>query len=309
MNIRSDIREKINDLYLSLDKKKLMDTQVKLTERYKTTMGDSKSKILSKDDGILYAISRMPATYAVISNLLEQLVSEGKIRNILSVFDIGSGTGAGYLAVSEIFENSDICLFERDKNMIDVFKKLFDKDVKQCDFLNENIKDKADLVVCSYVLSEMTENDQNSALSKLMEISEKYVLLIDTGTPDVYKNYMKIKQKAIASGWKVLAPCTCDKCDMGDDYCQFYTRVERSNLMKMAKSAQLSYEDEKYFYLLLSRDCVDLESERRVIRRPEYKTNMVNLVVCDSGKKELTIAKSDKQLYKKARKIKINEII
>lgn len=309
MNIRSDIQEKINDLYLALDKKKLMDTQSKLTERYKTSMGDSKSKILSKDDGILYAISRMPATYAVICDLLKQLASEGKIENVSSIFDIGAGTGAGYLAFTEIFENANICLFERDKNMIDVFRKLFDKDVKQCDFLSENINEKADLVVCSYVLSEMTESDRNIALLKLMEISEKYLLLIDTGTPDVYKNYIKIKQKAIDCGWKVLAPCTCDKCDMENDYCQFYTRVERSSLMKLAKAGQLSYEDEKYFYLLLSKKDIDLDSERRVIRRPEYKTNMVKLVVCDSGKKELTISKGDKQLYKKARKIKINELI
>ena len=50
-------------------------------------------------------------------------------------------------------------------------------------------------------------------------------------------------------GFCVVAPCMCEKCGLINDYCQFYARVERSSLHKLAKAGALSYEDEKYFYL------------------------------------------------------------
>ena len=63
------------------------------------------------------------------------------------------------------------------------------------------------------------------------------------------------------------------------------------------------------FYLLLSKDendnCFD-----RVIRRPIIKTNVTTLKLCGkSGVHEINITKKFKQLYKQAKKIKINELI
>ena len=305
-----DLQEKVNRLYSSINKQVLTDSRKGLTSRYKETRESGKSLIDSKTDGIVYAISRMPATYSVVYSLLDGLTRQEFIKDVSTIFDIGSGTGAGYFATKEIFPEAKISLFERDSNMIQTFKQLDDeKDVKRFDLVIDEFDEKADLVMTSYVLSEMSEEGRMASVKKMMDASNKFVLLIDTGTPRTYDNYLKIKRFAYSQGWSVTAPCATEKCGLKNDYCQFYARVERSSLQKMAKDASLSYEDEKYFYLLLAKDDVKTTLSR-VIRRPLIKTNVTELKVCDdSGVRDAVITKKNKELYKKSKKIKINGLI
>ena len=90
------LQEKVNKLYSELKSGELEKTQKNLTSKYKNETGESKSLISSKQDGLLYAISRMPATYAVIYTLISQLAEQGFISEIDSVLDVGAGTGAGH---------------------------------------------------------------------------------------------------------------------------------------------------------------------------------------------------------------------
>ena len=305
-----DLQEKINSLYASINKQVLTDSRKGLTSRYKETRESGRSLIDSKTDGLVYAISRMPATYSVVYTLLNNLLEQGFIGDIKTVFDVGSGTGAGYFATKEIFPDAEISLFERDSNMTQTFKKLEeDKVVNRFDLIRNEFEAKADLVMTSYVLSEMNEEGRMSSVKKMINASKGYVLLIDTGTPRTYENFMKIKRMVPELGWKVVAPCTTEKCGLKNDYCQFYARVERSSLQKMAKDASLSYEDEKYFYLLLAKDEVKAEFPR-VIRRPIIKTNVTELKVCSqTGVRDVAVTKKHKETYKKSKKIKINELI
>lgn len=325
MNLPKHLSEKINSLYSELEKHKLKQTQKSLTDKYKNHTGKSTDLISNKNDSILYAISRMPATFSVIHSLIYELAVEGLIIKPNSVCDIGSGTGSAYFAISEIFDDVSFSLFEKNESMIDVFKKLSDNlvDVNKCNVINFEFKNKFDLVMTSFVLSEMTEPDRNRVFQKMLDMSEKYVLVIDTGTPDTYKNTLKLKDLAISKGYKLTAPCKCEVCPLENDYCQFYARVERSSLLRQAKSASLSYEDEKYFYLLFEKtdnsevkhlkelDTNQIETELgRVIRRPKIKEKEVELVLCTKNGTEIKkVTKQNKQLFKKARKIKINEIL
>ena len=312
MILPAHIQQKVNDLYVGLNKEVLISRRVQLTQKYKTSQAVNRSVFESKNDSKVYAISRMPATFAVICTLLGDLISQGKIKEISSVVDIGSGTGAGYFACKQVFDDVDVALFERDKNMIDVFDNFeTGESVKRFDVLKDDINIKADLVMSNYVFSELNEEGRKIALQKMIDSSNKYVLIVDTGTPRTYENFMKLKKMAIDLGYRVVAPCESDKCGLKNDYCQFYARVERSNLLKISKSAELSYEDEKYFYLLISKDSeIEKVSERRVIRRPQIKTNFVDLKLCtELGVIDEKITKSDKEIYRKARKIKINELL
>ena len=311
MILPMDLQEKINSLYSKINKQTLVASRQGLTDRYKQTKESGKSLIVSKEDSVVYAISRMPATYVVIYSLIDSLIKQGFIQDVSSVFDFGSGTGAGYFAVSDLFGDINIDLFERDENMINVFKQLSDGfTVNKFDFAKDSINKRADLVMTSYVLSEMNEETRILSVKKMLESSNKYVLLIDTGTPRTYENFLKIK-KLINDNeeWHVVAPCNTEKCGLKNDYCQFYARVERSGLQRIAKDATLSYEDEKYFYLLLAKTKIENEFAR-VIRRPIIKTNITELKVCDkSGVRDVFVAKKNKELYKKSKKVKINELV
>ena len=321
MQIPSELSEKINSLYGEIKNDKIKDIQKNLTDKYKTKTGESKSLIDGKNDSILYAISRMPATYSVISTLLSDLINQEKLKDIKNIYDFGSGTGSGYFACKEIFENAKISLFERDKNMIETFSKLSSENVNKFDLLSSDFEklkgERIDLIMSSYVLSELSENDRQNAFKKLLSLSSNYVLIIDTGTPKTYENMMKLKKVAVENGYTVSAPCKNENCPLQNDYCQFFARVERSALLRQAKDASLSYEDEKYFYLLFEKndlvsennqDKKDFSSKCRVIRRPKIKTNEIELVVCsEQGVENKKITKKDKELFKRAKKIKINQ--
>lgn len=311
MILPQELQEKVNKLYLSLNKKVLTETQKNLTDKYKNQTGRSKSLIDSKEDSVLYAISRMPATYSVIYTLVDSLIEQGLLKNIESVIDFGSGTGAGYFALKELLGSIKMSFVENDKNMIDVFKFLTEGgvDVEKADILRNDKSMSADLVMTSYVLSEMTEVDRVLAFEKLLESANKYVLIIDTGTPRTYENMMKLKKLSKNYGWQVIAPCMSEKCGLVDDYCQFYARVERSSLHKLAKTGSLSYEDEKYFYLLFSKEDVEKVGQR-VIRRPIIKENNIELTLCSKdGVQKQNFTKKNKDLFKKAKKSKINDLL
>lgn len=305
------LQDKVNELYLSLNKKILTETRENLTKRYKEQTGQGKSLIENKNDSMLYAISRMPATFSVIYTLMRDLSSQNLLGDITTVLDVGSGTGACYFALKELDENLSIDLIERDKNMIDVFKALTDGlvDVSVGDIRGFKSKTKADLVISSYVLSELGEDDRKTALNNLMNASNGYVLVVDTGTPKTYEFMMDMKRFANGSGWHVVAPCMHGECALKNDYCQFFARVERSSLHRLAKDATLSYEDEKYFYLLISKDDKEINGER-IIRRPVIKEGSVSLVLCGkTGVEGKTFTKKNKDEFKKAKKSKINQII
>ena len=306
-----DLQEKVNSLYIGENKQQLKNTREQLTDKYKNKTGRSVSLINSREDSVLYAISRMPATYSVVYTLVSQLKQQGCLQNIASVLDIGSGTGAGYFAMKELLQDATINLVERDKNMIAVFKHLTDEqvDVERNDIITLETNQKFDLVTASYVLSEMNEDDRLSAVKKMLDLSKDFVLIMDTGTPKTYENMMKIKKYVIGAGFRVLAPCMSEKCGLVDDYCQFFARVERSSLHKLAKDGKLSYEDEKYFYLLISKKQTETVKQIRVIRRPVIKQNLVELKFCsETGVNQALFSKKNKEEYKKAKKIRVNDI-
>ncbi len=307
------VQDKVNELYLSLNKKVLVETRENLTHKYKHETGQNKSLIEKKQDSMLYAISRMPATFSVIYTLIENLSRQKLIQNVSSVIDVGSGTGAGYFAIKELDESADITLIEREQNMIDIFNQLTNNSISviKADASSFDVKMQADLVFSSYVLSEMTPEIQKKTLDNLFKMSSGYVLLIDTGTPQTYNFMMQLKEYAIKCGWKVLAPCMQKDCPLNKkgDYCQFYARVERSSLHKLAKNATLSYEDEKYFYLLLSKTPINI-SGQRVIRRPVIKENNISLMLCgENGVENTVFTKRNKEQFKTAKKSKINDLI
>ena len=309
MILPQDVRDKINLLFTGKKDLKLKSTREGLTNKYKSNSGSSVDLIENENESILYAISRMPATFAVIYKTINDLCLQGYIKNIESVIDAGSGTGAGFFALRELFPSLSSHFLEKNYNMIDTFNKICNEkiEVNQFDLIKNEITLRADLILSSYVLSELSENDRISVFKKLLSASNRYVLIIDTGTPETYTNFMKLKSIAIQNGFKVLAPCESDNCPLKNDYCQFYARVERSSLLKVAKSATLSYEDEKYFYLLLAKESVNF-ARKRVLRRPKIKKNEIKLVLCtQNGIEQLKVTRNSQDEFKRAKKIKINE--
>jgi len=87
----------------------------------------------------------------------------------------------------------------------------------------------------------------------------------------------------------------------GSDWCHFAVRIDRSALHRDLKGARLGYEDEKYSYLVASREHARTPVAR-LVRSPRLHKGHVRLVVCEAaGLNERVVSRRDGELYRCAR--------
>ncbi|HEV2122133.1 MAG TPA: small ribosomal subunit Rsm22 family protein, partial [Chloroflexota bacterium] len=115
----------------------------------------------------------------------------------------------------------------------------------------------------------------------------------------------ELRRTLIESEAGVLAPCPhAGSCPIvGNDWCHFSARVQRSALHRQVKEADLSHEDEKFSYIAFMRTPTR-RAAARVLRHPQRPPRRVQLVACtDSGLRKITLGKSH-PAYKIAKDIK-----
>ncbi len=115
----------------------------------------------------------------------------------------------------------------------------------------------------------------------------------------------QLRTDLLQAGGNILAPCPHQNtCPMSEnDWCHFAQRVERSVLHRKLKAAELGYEDEKYSYLAVTKQLVQ-PAAARVIRHPLKHSGYVDLQLCAPDRlRQLKITRSQKDDYKRARKI------
>ena len=88
----------------------------------------------------------------------------------------------------------------------------------------------------------------------------------------------------------------------GGNWCHFAERLPRSSAHRLAKNAELGYEDEKYSYIVFSRTPVRLP-DARIVRHPRKHSGHVELELCaPEGLKRETISRKNGDRYKQAKK-------
>ena len=81
-------------------------------------------------------------------------------------------------------------------------------------------------------------------------------MIVEPGTPDGYARIIEARDRLIAAGLTVAAPCPhSEACPIepGTDWCHFSARVSRSSLHRQVKGGSLPYEDEKFSYVVATR--------------------------------------------------------
>lgn len=142
----------------------------------------------------------------------------------------------------------------------------------------------ADLVTVSYVLKELTEADRAVVVDAAARAATGAVVIIEPGTPDGYARVIEARDRLIAAGFQVAAPCPHSAaCPIvpGTDWCHFSARVARSSLHRQVKGGSLAYEDEKFAYVAATR-FDPTPAEARVIRKPQTRKGQVLLDLCES---------------------------
>lgn len=191
MDLPIELRNELEDRISSSQIKELIQNTKSLSEKYRNESGNSKRLLTTSKEATAYSLFRMPATYGAVYKALEHTFNliEDKIHTLL---DVGAGTGAASWAASELLDINNIICLEREKAMselgADLVKCSSLEGLKKSkwlrrDLVKDNIEEKAELVIASYVLNEMKKEERMKVLKKLWNSTEKILVIIEPGTP------------------------------------------------------------------------------------------------------------------------------
>ncbi|GAA0487140.1 small ribosomal subunit Rsm22 family protein [Streptomyces sp. NPDC046215] len=270
-----------------------------------------------RSDVVAYAAYRMPATFEAVRSALEAFRDRLPEWEPASHVDVGGGTGAASWAVAAAWPQG-----RRTTTVLDwaepalalgaeLARAADSEALRAAQWRRQTIgsgltvPEDTDLVTVSYVLGELTEADRLAVTDEAARTA-RTVVIIEPGTPDGYLRVIEARDRLIAAGFRVVAPCPHSAAcpiEAGKDWCHFSARVSRSSLHRQVKGGSLPYEDEKFSYVAAVREEDVPAAPSRVVRRPQIRKGQVLLDLCvpeDALTRE-TVTKRHGALYRAAR--------
>lgn len=306
MEFPSELRLAIEQLAAGQELRKLMASAQGISQRYRSDSGAGRVLVANERDTLVYAAVRMPATFGAVSKALELTFEQCNVE-IDTVLDIGAGTGAASHAAQLLTDCGSITCLEREESMISLGKRLMEtRGVSaqwiKSDITSTDIVQRADLVVSSYCLNELTSAARRNAVLKLWERTEKLLLIVEPGTPEGFSQLKEARRLLTELGGFVAAPCPHNgECRIDkDDWCHFTARIARSKLHKQLKGGEVPYEDEKFCFIAVSRE--KCGGAARILRHPKIESGKITLRLCTPHGICDRIVTKKNALFKAARK-------
>jgi len=160
-----------------------------------------------------------------------------------------------------------------------------------------------DLVTVAYALNELAPKVRQTVLQRLWRATADTLVIVEPGTPAGWQRIIAARAQLIEAGAHLVAPCPhAHACPLvPPDWCHFAERVARSRLHRLAKEAELPWEDEKFSYVAVSRT-PSSATAARVIARPRKGSGRVTLKLCreDGSASEHLFSRRDGTLFKRA---------
>ncbi|MFY9953973.1 small ribosomal subunit Rsm22 family protein [Bradyrhizobium sp.] len=275
--------------------------------------GGGSGAIKSATDALAYALARMPATYAAITASLNALREIRPDFAPESLLDVGAGPGTAAWAAAEAFPSlKTLTLIDANEALRALALDLARGSTRPSDLTYKKGEARAalseagpaDLVTASYMIGEMTERERRPLAEAMWARTRDTLLVVEPGTPAGYARIIAMREQLIARGAHVAAPCPHDKnCPLvSPDWCHFSQRLPRSQAHKQIKGAELSFEDEKFSYVVLSRAPVATRPAR-VLAQPVVAKVEVTAKLCTSdGLAIARVPRRDKTAYARARR-------
>jgi ribosomal protein RSM22 (predicted rRNA methylase) len=257
-------------------------------------------RIAAAERAAAYLMTRMPATYAAARAVLRETHRLLGVREIVSVLDIGAGSGAASLAALEEYPAATVTLVDRDAALLEAAREWLPKARAISEDVTRTAKlDPHDLVILAYSAGEIAR----LTLAKLWKAARVALVIIEPGTPRGFGVVRAARSELLAAGAHMIAPCpAAGACPVVEpDWCHFAARVERSSLQRRIKGADLGYEDEKYSYVALAREPVE-PAASRIVGRPRHHPGLIELATCTpGGLTTVRATKRDRDRFRAAR--------
>ncbi|HET6354937.1 small ribosomal subunit Rsm22 family protein [Streptomyces sp.] len=287
----------------------------RLIANYRGTTPTDAPVLRDRSDVAAYAAYRMPATFEAVRSALAALRAAAPEWTPATHTDIGGGTGAASWAVAEAWEEDAprTTVLDWAEPALALGRELAVASgvpaLRAAEWQRSRISaalriESTDLVTVSYVLKELTAKDREAVVTEAARAAQA-VVIVEPGTPDGYARVIEARDRLIAAGLTVAAPCPHSAAcpiEPGADWCHFAARVSRSSLHRQVKGGSLPYEDEKFSYVAAVRFPAD-PAPSRVTRKPQIRKGLVLLDLCTDteGLRRDTVAKRHGPLYKSAR--------
>ncbi|MFL5659035.1 MAG: small ribosomal subunit Rsm22 family protein [Ktedonobacteraceae bacterium] len=314
MDLPDSLRFALANELATIPQKSLAGAAAHLSVRYRSNHSPGEGSLArSPIDVAAYAAYRLPATFAAIYATLDEVRKRRPGWQPRTLLDAGAGPGTATWAASELWpELEQITLLEREETMIAFGKQMSrhasSAAVRQAHWQRVDLFGKwesvpCDLVITSYVLGELPPLRREEFLNKLWAQTADTLVIIEPGTPAGFSHIRSARQHLIYAGANIMAPCPHNlACPMGDnDWCHFSQRISRTQVHRQIKRADLSYEDEKFSYVVLSRT-IGLPISGRVIRHPQIRSGHIYLELCTpGGLKTSIVTRKDREAFRQVR--------
>lgn len=314
MEFPAGLRECLEQQASRWSMEQLREASRSLSERYRQESGAGKKLVTRELETVVYSLVRMPATFGAVSQALSWGLEYVDFP-VESLLDVGAGTGAATWAADALLSLKEIHCLEREKVMGDQGQKLMAQGGlsravwRQADLVTDPVEERADLVIASYVLNELTPADREKVLKKLWRAAGKILLIVEPGTPVGFAQLRDAREILLREGAHLAAPCPHQEaCRLEEgDWCHFTARVARGKLHKLLKEGDVPYEDEKFSYLFLTKEETGRASAR-ILRHPVIEKGQVTLELCGREEnRKVTLRKKEGELFRAAKKAKCGD--
>jgi len=323
MNIPDVLRIALTNELTAIPQKSLAEATTRLSARYRAerSYNEAERLVHSPVDIAAYAAYRLPATFAAISAVLAEVRQRNPQWQPATLLDAGAGPGTALWAAHTVWPVlARVTLLERERAMIDFGKRLAaHADAaalraatwQQHDLLEPWEHAPCDLVIMAYALGELPLPRLNEMIARLWSVTGGTLVLLEPGTPAGFALIRQARQQLIDAGGHVIAPCPHQEaCPMPDnDWCHFAQRVARTALHRQVKQATLSYEDEKFSYVAVSRLPVS-PLVGRVLRHPQVRPGHIYLDLCTpNGLRHPIVTRKDRAAFREARDLRWGDAV
>jgi ribosomal protein RSM22 (predicted rRNA methylase) len=282
-----------------------------------------------------YLVVRAPATFAAVTAALAELRDRRPELAVRRILDLGAGPGVASWAALTVFDDvNELRLVERDRGFAALGRGILDTAApgvkaitwKQADLREWGRGDATDmaydLVLMSYALGELLDDVRARVLDAAWRATaaDGALVIVEPGTPRHFQGVIAARSWLLAQGATLVAPCphaaACPMAAAGD-WCHFSARVPRTREHRRLKGGSLSYEDEKFSYLIASRSpgvALDASpdaplspaspSPSRIVRHPFVEKGRITLTRCTADGTIVTtpIGRNDREAFRRARK-------
>jgi ribosomal protein RSM22 (predicted rRNA methylase) len=271
--------------------------------------GKTSQPITTPLQAMAYAVARMPATFAAAAAVFARLNEVMPEFAPQSLLDVGAGTGAAsWAAVTQWPQIASVTMLDRNPALAALARRLADSGpLTNAETLAGDLsaeKRSADLVVASYLLAELPEDRAASVARDLWRCAGRALALVEPGTPAGFARIRAARAALIDGGAHVAAPCTHDNdCPIQQgDWCHFSQRLARSRDHMLLKDAAVPFEDERYSYVVATREKV--AKGVRILAPPLETKPGLTIKLCDeAGLRAQFVASRDRDEYRRVRKL------